>query len=138
MLSLRVPEPLAKGHAASGYPFSWAIYRWIDGHPYGDDLVHDERQAADDLAQFVVELRRVDPLGAPGGGRKPLRELDAATRVAIASSRITIDSDAATAAWASALEAPAWDGTPVWIHTDLLRPNLLVDGGRLRAVIDFG
>ncbi len=137
-LSLRVPEPLGKGHAASGYPFSWAIYRWIDGHPYGDDLVHDERQAADDLAQFVVELRRVDPLGAPGGGRKPLRELDAATRVAIASSRITIDSDAAAAAWASALEAPAWHGTPVWIHTDLLRPNLLVDGGRLRAVIDFG
>src|SRR4029077_3349237 len=25
-----------------------------------------------------------------------------------------------------------------WIHTDLLRPNLLVDGGRLRAGIDFG
>jgi aminoglycoside phosphotransferase (APT) family kinase protein len=25
-----------------------------------------------------------------------------------------------------------------WIHSDLLRPNLLVDGGRLRAVIDFG
>ena len=49
-----------------------------------------------------------------------------------------IDSDAATAAWASALEAPAWDGTPVWIHADLLRPNLLVDRGRLRAVIDFG
>ena len=49
-----------------------------------------------------------------------------------------IDSDAAAAAWASALEAPAWDGTPVWIHTDLLRPNLLVDRGRLCAVIDFG
>jgi aminoglycoside phosphotransferase (APT) family kinase protein len=26
----------------------------------------------------------------------------------------------------------------VWIHSDLLRPNLLVDGGRLCAVIDFG
>jgi aminoglycoside phosphotransferase (APT) family kinase protein len=26
----------------------------------------------------------------------------------------------------------------VWIHGDLLRPNLLVRGGRLRAVIDFG
>jgi aminoglycoside phosphotransferase (APT) family kinase protein len=31
-----------------------------------------------------------------------------------------------------------WDGSPVWIHSDLLRPNLLVRGGRLRAVIDFG
>ena len=29
-------------------------------------------------------------------------------------------------------------GAPVRIHTDLLRPNLLVGDGRLRAVIDFG
>jgi len=29
-------------------------------------------------------------------------------------------------------------GAPAWIHTDLLRPNLLVGDGRLRAVIDFG
>jgi aminoglycoside phosphotransferase (APT) family kinase protein len=137
-LSLRVPEPVATGHPTSDYPFPWAIYRWIDGQPYRDDLVYDERQAADDLAQFVVELRRVDPLGAPRGGRKPLRDLDAATRVAIEASRGVIDSDAAAAAWASALDAPVWDGTPVWIHTDLLRPNLLVDRGRLCAVIDFG
>jgi aminoglycoside phosphotransferase (APT) family kinase protein len=137
-LSLSVPEPLAKGQPSSDYPFPWAIYRWLDGQPYRDDLVHDERQAAADLAEFVLELRRVDPLGAPPGGRKPLRDLDATTRVAIEASRDVIDSDAAAAAWASALEAPVWDGTPVWIHTDLLRPNLLVDGGRLCAVIDFG
>ena len=49
-----------------------------------------------------------------------------------------IDSDAATVAWDRALEAPVWTGKPVWIHTDLLRPNLLVDAGRLSAVIDFG
>ena len=27
---------------------------------------------------------------------------------------------------------------PAWIHADLLRPNLLVNDGRLRAVIDWG
>jgi aminoglycoside phosphotransferase (APT) family kinase protein len=137
-LSLRVPEVVAVGHPASGYPFPWAIYRWIDGQPYHEELVHDERQAAEDLAQFVAELRRIDPLGAPRGGRKPLRELDAATLAAIEASGNVIDSDAAASAWECALEAPAWDGTPVWIHTDLLRPNLLVDRGRLCAVIDFG
>ena len=119
-------------------PFSWAIYRWIDGQPYADELVDDERQAAGDLAQFVVELRRVAAIGAPRGGRRPLRELDAVTRAAIASARGVIDSDAATAAWEHALQAPAWSGTPVWIHSDLLRPNLLVHDGRLCAVIDFG
>jgi len=138
-LSLGVPEPVARGHPASRYPFPWAIYRWIDGQPYADALVEDEHEAARDLARFVGELRRVDPVaGAPRGGRKPLRELDAVTREAIQSSRDVIDGNAATAAWERTLEAPAWDGTPVWIHADLLRPNLLVDGGRLRAVIDFG
>ena len=138
-LSLAVPEPVGKGHPGSSYPFSWAIYGWIEGQPYTDELVDDEAQAAKVLAQFVDELRRIDPVvGAPGGGRKPLGELDTVTRVAIESARGVIDSDAATAAWERALEAPAWNGTPAWIHTDLLRPNLLVHGGRLCAVIDFG
>ena len=30
-LSLVVPEPVGKGHPASSYPFSWAIYGWIEG-----------------------------------------------------------------------------------------------------------
>ncbi len=143
-LSLRVPEPVGMGHATSSYPFSWAIYGWIDGQPYADELVDDERQAARDLAQFVVELRTMDPVvaappvDAPRTGRKPLRQLDAVTRESIESARGVIDGDAATAAWERALEGPAWKGTPVWIHTDLLRPNLLVHEGRLAAVIDFG
>lgn len=67
----------------------------------------DERHAARDLAQFVVELRRMGPVaGAPCAGRKPLRELDAVTRKAIASARGVIDSTAAAAAWDRALEAP--------------------------------
>ena len=138
-LSLRIPEPIGMGHPTGSYPFPWAIYGWIEGQPYSDELIEDEHQAARDLAQFVVELRRVDPVvGAPPGGRKPLRELDAATRAAIESARDVIDSDAATAAWERALLAPVWKGKPVWVHTDLLRPNVLVHGGRLCAVIDFG
>jgi aminoglycoside phosphotransferase (APT) family kinase protein len=65
-LPLRVPEPVAVGRPASGYPFPWAIYQWIDGQPYADELIGDERQAAMDLAQFVAELHRIDPIaGAP-------------------------------------------------------------------------
>jgi len=138
-LSLRIPEPVGKGHPAGSYPFAWAIYGWIDGQPYADEHVDDEHQAAEDLAQFVLELRGMDPVaGAPRAGRRPLRELDAVTRGAIESAQGVIDDDAAADAWERALEAPAWNGTPVWIHTDLLRPNVLVHEGRLCAVIDFG
>jgi aminoglycoside phosphotransferase (APT) family kinase protein len=137
-LPLRVPEPVGLAGPTEAYPAPWAVYRWIDGEPYDDARVHDERRAAQDLAAFVAALRRVDPGGAPAAGRAPLRELDGATRAAIDAAGDAIDREAAVAAWARALDAPAWNGTATWIHADLLRPNLLVRGGRLRAVIDFG
>ncbi|GAB7106709.1 hypothetical protein JCM4814A_50230 [Streptomyces phaeofaciens JCM 4814] len=42
------------------------------------------------------------------------------------------------ALWDAALSAPGWDRPPVWCHGDLHTGNLLVEGGRLSAVIDFG
>ncbi len=70
----------------------------------------------------MTGLRRADAAGAPRAGRRPLRELDAATRAAIESAGDDIDRDAVTSAWKLALEAPAWDGrTLTWIHADLLR-----------------
>ena len=73
-LSLPIPEPVGKGHATDSYPFSWAVYGWIEGRPYADDLVDDEPQAARDLARFVDELRRLDPArGAKGFPRSPGR-----------------------------------------------------------------
>ncbi len=137
-LPLRIPEPVAMGEPVTWFPFPWAIYRWIEGWPYDDELIGDERQAATDVAQFVLALRRITvSAGTPGAGRKPLRDLDTATREAIDSARGLIDGGAG-AAWERSLEAPVWDGPPVWIHADLLRPNLLVRDGRLDAVIDFG
>ena len=138
-LTLRIPEPAHLGQPTAEYPFTWAIYRWIDGSPYADQLVDDERQAARDLARFVTELRRIPPpADAPAGGRRPLAELDAATRTSITAAGDAIDGPGALAAWERALQAPAWKGRSGWIHSDLLRPNLLVGGGRLRAIIDFG
>ncbi|MGZ4132122.1 MAG: aminoglycoside phosphotransferase family protein [Actinomycetota bacterium] len=135
----RLPEPVFKGCSTDDYPFPWAIYRWIEGAPYDDKLVEDERSAAETIGRFVLELRSLDVVeDAPRGGRRPLRELDDETRAAIRLADGTIDTAAAMTVWEDALGAPAWDGEPRWIHGDLLRPNLLVDDGRLDAVIDFG
>jgi aminoglycoside phosphotransferase (APT) family kinase protein len=136
-VSLTIPEVVGCGRPTEDYPSIWAIYRWIEGTPY--DGATDERAAAEQLAEFVGELRAIG-VGpdAPPGGRRPLGELDDVTREAIAASGGVIDAGAARRAWDRALEVPAWDGVPVWIHTDLLRPNVLVRDGRLQAVIDFG
>jgi aminoglycoside phosphotransferase (APT) family kinase protein len=137
-LRLAVPEPVAKGEPESKYPFRWAIYRWLTGAPFSTDGVVDEHKAAVDLAQFVADLQGIDPAAAPRSGRKPLHDLDSATRYTIDALRGIVDTDAATAVWERCLQAPVWDGHPVWRHCDLLMPNLLVEDGHLKAVIDFG
>jgi aminoglycoside phosphotransferase (APT) family kinase protein len=138
-LPLAVPEAVEQGAPALGYPLPWAIFRWIEGSPYDDELVEDEVRAAESLAAFVRSLRGVEVSAqAPPAGRGPLSRLDVATRSALDASAGRIDLTKAQAAWVRALDAPPFTGPPTWIHTDLLRPNLLVRDGRLAAVIDFG
>jgi aminoglycoside phosphotransferase (APT) family kinase protein len=138
-LPLAVPEAVATGRPHAGYPFVWAIYRWVEGETFASDRVGDEHQAARQLAQFVANLRGLDASGAPRSRRdRSMHAQDAETRTAIEQLRGVIDADAVIAAWKMALEAPVWDGRAVWTHGDLLPPNLLVDRGRLLAVIDFG
>lgn len=82
------------------------------------------------------------PARRAAGRGGPVASLDAETRAAIEELRGIpeegVDCDAATAVWEEALRAPDRDGPPVWLHGDLMPGNLLVDGGRLTAVIDFG
>jgi aminoglycoside phosphotransferase (APT) family kinase protein len=137
---LAVPEPMAAGRPGEGYPFPWAVYRWLDGEAFSLDRVADERRAAADLAAFVAALRAIDTAGAPRAkrGSRPLAALDGEARQALRALRGVIDVGAAAAAWEGSLASPPWDGRPRWSHGDLLPPNLLVAGGRLHAVIDFG
>lgn len=49
-----------------------------------------------------------------------------------------LDVDLVTEVWEAALQVPAWNGPPRWIHCDIQPGNLLATQGRLSAVIDFG
>jgi aminoglycoside phosphotransferase (APT) family kinase protein len=137
-VSLRVPEPMAVGRPVATFPCAWVVYRWLEGGEYSDAVVADEPLVARVLARFVGELRGFEGIGGPRAGRAPILELDAATRDAICAADGAFDAGAALACWERALPAPAWDGAPVWIHGDLMRPNLLVRNGCLDAVMDFG
>ena len=139
LLPLAIPAPLAKGVPGEGYPWAWSVQRWLEGENATVEAAADLRQAATDVAQFIIALQRIDPTDGPPAGRGvPLMLRDAAMRAAIAEVRGLLDTDAVTAAWEAALEAPEWDRPPVWVHGDLLPGNLLVEQGRLSAVIDFG
>jgi aminoglycoside phosphotransferase (APT) family kinase protein len=144
LLPLAVPVPLADGMPAEGYPFEWSVYRWLKGENATLERVTDLSRLATDLAQFVAALQQIDPTGGTSPGEHnsyrgvPLATRDAPTRAAIVSLRGAIDVGTVTAAWESALRSPEWEHPPVWIHGDLDSRNLLVEEGRLSAVIDWG
>ena len=146
LLPLPVPMPLALGRPrpAEGYPFPWAVYRWLEGDTATPQRVGDLRGAAADLAEFVAALQRIDATRGPAPGDHnvfrgvPLAERDDMTRAAIDGLPDDIDRDSLLEAWDAALAAPEWDRAAVWIHGDLDARNLLVRNGRLSAVLDFG
>ncbi|MFI5488269.1 MULTISPECIES: aminoglycoside phosphotransferase family protein [Micromonospora] len=142
-LPLPIPVPLAKGKPGAGYPYAWSIYSWLDGQPTSADRIADPVRFASDLAEFLAALQRVDPTGGPLPGLHnwfrggTLRTYGGEARRSLAALDGHVDVDLARAIWTSALDA-AWDGTPTWFHGDVAQGNLLLNEGKLAAVIDFG
>ncbi len=141
-LPTAVPEVLGAGRPGEGYPWPWTMYRWLLGeHPRAGAL-ESPVSLAEELAEFVLAMRSIALSGAPKAYRGgPLAKLDAATRSAIERLRAipeeNVVCDAVLALWEQASQAPCLE-SPVWLHADLMPGNLLVDGDRLSAVIDFG
>ncbi len=143
-LPLPIPEPLALGAPGEGYPFTWGVYRWLEGESFELDRLADPVAAAKDLAEFVRRLQTVDTTGAPVppdddpfARGTPLAPRDQLFREALEELRDEFDTGLALAAWEASLAAAPWTGPPKWIHGDLMPGNVLVADGRLSAVIDF-
>ncbi|MEU5738776.1 aminoglycoside phosphotransferase family protein [Streptomyces tendae] len=143
LLPTAVPEVLAEGVPGDGYPWPWSVYRWLPGEIPEAGALTDPVRLAEDLAAFVAAMRGISLPDAPKAYRGgPLTTLDTPTRAALDELRALpeedVDCDALAAVWQDALRATAWQGPPRWLHADLMPGNLLVSGGRLSAVIDFG
>ncbi|WP_433797082.1 aminoglycoside phosphotransferase family protein [Actinoplanes sp. CA-252034] len=143
-LPLAVPEPLAAGTPTGDYPFTWGVYRWLDGTAFTLDALDDPAAAAGQLADFLHHLQQIDTTGAPTPPDSPfsrgtaLAPRDELFRAAVDELRDDLDTGLALAAWEASLQADTWTGPARWIHGDLMPGNVLVADGRLTAVIDFG
>jgi aminoglycoside phosphotransferase (APT) family kinase protein len=140
-LPLPVPEPLGLGAPGEGYPGPWAAYRWIPGGTADLRDIADPDGFARDLAGFVIALRAIGTGDRVRDGHSrggPLRAHDAYVRQCLAQSTHLVDTVRLAEIWARTLDAAPHDGSPVWIHADLMPGNLLTRNGRLAAVIDLG
>lgn len=131
LLPLPVPEPLAIGEPAEGYPWKWSINRWLPGDTATNAPIANLCDFAVSLAQFLTALENIDSTGGPLAGPHsfyrggPLITYDAETRSALSILKDKIDIDTATEVWKTAL-ATTWQGPAVWVHGDISTGNLLV------------
>ena len=155
-LPVSVPEIVAVGEPDLGYPERWSVVRWLDGHvPTVAGAEADMRSSrhglAADLAAVVTALRNlVVPVSALSDPNLrwyrgvPVTTRDVDTRRAIEACRaipnLGLDLGAALKVWEESMALPEREeaSTPQWYHGDLFAENLLVHGGRLSAVLDFG
>lgn len=148
LVPLEVPAPVALGEPAHGYPFAWTVVPWltgttITGRHLGDTADNvDWELLAVDLAGFLVALRSVDatggPLKADGARGSDLAGMDEWVRTWTERAGSRVDGAAVLAAWQESLDAPVWEGEPVWVHCDVHEGNVLARDGRVTAVIDWG
>jgi aminoglycoside phosphotransferase (APT) family kinase protein len=142
-LPLPIPEPVARGEPDAGFPYPWSVCCWLAGEPAATARVDDETAFATALARFLAELRRADATGGPPPGRHnffrggPLATYEAEALQALDALGDEVPRAEIELAWADAMRT-TWERDPVWLHGDVAAGNLLVRGGRLGAVIDFG
>ncbi|TWD73452.1 aminoglycoside phosphotransferase (APT) family kinase protein [Kribbella amoyensis] len=135
LLPVEIPVPVALGEPADEYPWRWSVNRWIDGDlPVAGTT---STTLGTELGELVREFRKITLPDAPAAYRGgPLSEQDAGTRSALRQLVGWIDVEAAMAGWDAGLAAAPATGS-VWLHADLMPSNLLVQGDRLLAVLDF-
>lgn len=142
-LSLSVSTPIAKGKPNKEYPWSWSIYKWLEGDTLSHNNIDNLNHLAKDLGSFLKELQAIDASGGPLAGQhnfyrgSSLSIYNEESRNAIENNSDTFDGGLLREIWSLALDSE-WESDPVWLHGDIATGNLLVKDGKLCAVIDFG
>ena len=142
-LPLPIPAPLALGEPGEGYPYKWSIYHWLEGESAAITPIPDLKSFAVSLAAFLGALQQIDTTGGPVPGPDnfyrggSLTVYDSQTREALTLLQDRLDTEAILKLWEVGLET-SWQKAPVWVHGDVSTGNLLMQEGKLCAVIDFG
>lgn len=135
------------GVAGCGFPWPWSIGPWLPGDIAARARIEDPSEAARRLGRFLAGFHRAAPEGAPPNPHRGVPLVDRSPMLDAALDRIEqqgrdlgpgIERSMVQHRWDELVVTPPWTGPPLWIHGDLHLANLLVDQGRLTAVIDFG
>jgi aminoglycoside phosphotransferase (APT) family kinase protein len=138
-VTVAVPAPVREGTPGAGFPWKWTIARWVDGDRASDFAPAELESIVTPLATFVRDLHVPAPADAPAN---PVRGVALAARANAIDERLASglvpNAERIADVWRDSLAAAAWSGADVWLHGDLHPANILISGGGLASVIDFG
>ena len=135
------PEPVALGEPGAGYPLPWSIQTWLPGILATDEDPGDSVAFAHDLAEFVLNVRAIDPRGRmfnANGRGGDLRSHDGWMETCFEQSEGLLDVPRLRKMWDALRKLPRGGAGDVMTHGDLIPGNVLVADGRLAAVLDVG
>lgn len=144
-LSIKIPVPVHIGQPSKNYPYPFSIYQWLEGTSINLTTIDHQalEQLAIDLATFLKELQSIKNVQglAPGqhnwwrGDHVSVYDKQARQQLALLAN--IMDNAKALDVWERACHTQ-WNNPPVWIHGDFAIGNMLVQQGKLTAIIDFG
>jgi aminoglycoside phosphotransferase (APT) family kinase protein len=138
-LPIPVPVPYRFGEPGRGFPWRWSIVPWLPGVP-ANEHEPDPKEAAR-LGKFLRALHTPTPSDAPTNEMRgiPLiqrAEIDAG-RLERIEEKTNFITDEIKTIWEEALKTPI-DVESRWLHGDLHPRNILVEGGTITGIIDWG
>lgn len=145
-LTIAIPAPIRIGRPALGYPWSWSVNPWFDGDVAASSTFNEPRSEARRLGGFVAALHVPAPKDAPPNpyrghfvGRNTPTFLARVEQIAADLERLVTGGAAAVRArWAELVDVAPFAAAPTWLHADLHSANVIVEGGCISAVVDFG
>jgi aminoglycoside phosphotransferase (APT) family kinase protein len=141
-LPVPVPAPVRVGGPGQGYPWPWSVVPWVPGRTAAQTPLADTEAAR--FGRFLAAVHRPAPEGFPRNDYRAVPLIQVADQVEERLRRLpTMDGVPAVPwpvlgqRWRAALAAPV-GAADTCVHGDLHPRNVVVDGGRLAAVLDWG
>jgi len=138
-LPLPISAAVRTGTSSEHYPWCWSVLPNLPGA--SADVAPVVADEAGRLAEFLSALHQPAQADAP---RNPVRGVPLAQRAAVTEERLArleVKTDLITqeirSAWLAGLAAPPAT-RDTWLHGDFHARNVLVQHGRLSAIIDWG
>lgn len=140
-LDIAIPAPTFMGVPSSSleFPWPWSVVPWFPGDEACAAELTAPAESATTLGRFFAQLHVPAPDDAPPNPHRggPIGEKHTLFAERVQELGPTVDAAALHAIFDAAAAAPVATER-VWLHGDLHGRNMIVDDGRLSAVIDWG